>query len=303
MFERSGRADYDSLQVLFRTRLAKSFNLQAAYTYSKSQADFGLGDSNGTQSDFAILDNTDRDADFAKSDINRPHIFVAHFIYNLPKFNGANAFVKTILGGWETTAIIQATSGTSVTPRINATGIRDFSSANGFQAGITGLGTAVANQRPLRVEGQPCTINGPTGTFINPNAFTLVGYKIGQTNPRKTTCLGPPTKNVDFTLSKNFSPSWLKNSFFGEQSRLQLRVEFFNAFNSPQFRGDGGSFARVFYSGTIRCGTAACSPTNNTITGAVDGNGNAVTPYNNNFGVSTRTRGGREIQYALKFYF
>ncbi|MDQ3801354.1 MAG: hypothetical protein M3384_18180, partial [Acidobacteriota bacterium] len=183
---------------------------------------------------------------------------------------------------------------TSITPQINATGLRDPLRPQAFQAGITGTGTGVSNQRPLRVEGEPCTIDGPTGTFINPKAFTLVGYRIGETIPRKTTCLGPPTKNVDFSIFKNFSPSWLKESFFGEQSRLQLRLEFFNAFNTPQFRGDATSFPRLFYNGNISCGNAPCSPTNNTITSA---------GVLGNFGVSGRTRGGREIQYAIRFNF
>jgi hypothetical protein len=303
IFERAGRADYDSMQVLFRTRFAKSFSLQAAYTFSHSEADFGLSDSNGGRSDFAVLNNNDRDLDMAESDINRPHIFVANFIYNLPNFNGSNGFVKTFLGGWEVAGIVQMQSGISITPTLGATALRDWRAAQAFPAGVTGLGTAVANQRPLRVEGQPCTIEDANGTrFINPAAFTVVGYKIGQDSPKKSTCLGPPLRNVDFSIYKNFSPSWLKNSFFGEQSRIQFRLEMYNAFNTPQFRGD--TIARQFYGGFVACGTAACSPTNNTITAVTDSAGVPLTqPYNGNFGVSTRTRGGREIQYAIKFYF
>ena len=83
----------------------------------------------------------------------------------------------------------------------------------------------------------------------------------------------------------------------------------FNAFNTPQFRGD--NIDRSFYSGFVACGNAACSATNNTITAVTDSNGNTVDPvshrpiqpYNGNFGVATRTRGAREIQYAIKFYF
>ena len=266
--------------------------MQAAYTYSRSLADFGLSDSSGSSSIYAVLDRNNRDLDFAESDINRPHIFVANLIYNLPKFNGSNAFVKTLLGGWEVATIIQVSSGTSLTPQINATGIQGAGLPAAFQAGITGTGTNVGNQRPLRVEGEPCTIDGPTGTFINPAAFTLVGYEIGETIPKKTTCLGSPIKNIDFSIYKNFTPSWLKNSFFGEQSRLQLRLEFFNAFNTPQFRGD--SIPLLFYNGNITCGNAPCSPTNNTITSA---------GVNGNFGVAGRTRGGREIQYAIRFNF
>ncbi len=317
-FERNGRADYDSLQVLFRTRFTNSLNFQAAYTFSRSRADFGLSDSSGGSSAFAVLDRNNRELDFAESDINRPHIFVANAIYNFPKFNGSNPFVQTVLGGWEIASIVQVSSGTSLTPQINATGISnlyrnaagEIVTTNAFQAGITGLGTNVANQRPIRVEGQPCTIDNGKETFINPAAFTLVGYKIGQTVPRKTTCLGSPTRNVDFSVYKNFSPSFLKNSFLGEQARVQFRLEFFNAFNTPQFRGDRINI--LYFGGSVECGspTTPCSPTNNTITRLVTtqtvNNVTSIIPAtpNGNFGIAgSPTRGGREIQYALKLIF
>ncbi|MBS1794848.1 MAG: carboxypeptidase regulatory-like domain-containing protein [Acidobacteria bacterium] len=299
-FERNGRGDYDSLQVLFRTRFAKSFQLQAAYTYSRSLADFGLNDSSGGSSAFAVLDRNNRDLDFAESDINRPHIFVANMIYNLPGFKGSNGFVRTVLGGWEVASIVQLTSGTSLTPQLNATGLSasliqtgtGVTNTQNFQAGVTGLGTGVANQRPLRVEGVPCTISNGSDRFLNPAAWTLVGYKIGETIPKKSTCTGPGYKNVDFSIYKNFSPSWLKNSFLGESARIQLRFEFFNAFNTVNY--NGGSLPIVFYNGEVRCGANPCSATNNTITSA----GAA-----GNFGQALTTKGAREIQYAFKLNF
>jgi hypothetical protein len=306
-FERNGRADYDSMQILFRTRFTEKSQLQMAYTFSRSLADFGLSDSSGGSSPFAVLDRNNRDLDFAESDINRPHIFVANMIYNFPSFKDSNAFVKNLFGGWEVAAIVQILSGTSLTPQLAATGISNYNPAdpNGavqsFSGGITGLGSGVANQRPLRVEGVPCTVEGTKGRFLNPAAFTLVGYKIGETVPRKTTCQGPITNNIDLSFYKNFAPSWLTGSFFGEAARIQLRFELFNAFNTPQF---GGNLPVTFYSGQVQCGNAPCSPTNNTIT--------AVRQADNTFGTATRTgefgkanstRGGREIQYALKFYF
>ncbi len=285
-FERNGRGNYDSLQVLFRTKFTKNSQLQAAYTFSRSLADFGLNDSSGGSSDFAVLDRNRRSLDFAESDINRPHIFVANFIYNLPTFKDSNAFVRNIVGGWEVASIIQVSSGTSLTPRLFATGI------NNLQAGISGTGTAVANQRPIRVESEPCTINGTAGRFLNPRAFTLIGYKIGESNVQRTTCSGPPSKNVDLSFYKNFSPSWLTSSPLGEGARIQFRFEMFNAFNTTQYRGD--SLQTTFYNGSVGCGVNPCSPTNNTITSA----GSA-----GDFGVAGRTKGAREIQYALKLYF
>lgn len=289
-FERNGRADYDSLQVLFRTRFSKNSQLQAAYTFSKSQADFGLNDSAGSSSPFAVLDRNNRDLDFAESDINRPHIFVANMIYNLPTLNKSNSFLKAVAGGWEVATIVRLSSGNTLTPQINATGIQV--NGNGLQAGITGLGTGVANQRPLRVEGVPCTIDGDKTQIINPAAFTLVGYQIGETVPQKSTCLGPKTRNIDLSFYKNFTPSFLTSSFLGEGARVQFRLEMFNAFNTPQF--SGGSVPLLYYNGNISCGANPCSATNNTITSA---------GTQGNFGQAGATTGGREIQYALKLIF
>lgn len=302
-FERNGRADYNSLQLLFRTKFLKNSQFQAAYTYSQSKADFGLNDSSGTTSTFAVLDANNRGLDFAESDINRPHIFVANLIYNLPQFNGSNAFVKNILGGWEVATIVQIASGTSLSPQLNATGMQYIYALDqnnnpltrAFQGGITGTGTNVANQRPLRVDNVPCSADGDKTAFLNPGAFTLVGYRIGQTIPKKSTCLGAPTKNVDMSFYKNFTPSWLKSSFLGEGARIQLRFEMFNAFNTAQFRGD--SLPLLFYNGLVRCGGVGgvCDANNSTITSFSGGEGN--------FGVAGRSRGGREIQYALKLVF
>lgn len=290
-FERNGRGNYDSMQVLFRTRFTKNSQLQMAYTFSRSLADFGLNDSSGGSSDFAVLDRNNRSLDFAESDINRPHIFVANMIYNMPAFKDQHPVVRTLFGGWEAASIIQISSGTSLTPRLFATGLKGTSGPN-FQAGITGTGTGVANQRPIRVESEPCTISGAQGSFINPKAWTLVGYKIGETIPKRTTCLGPPTKNVDLSFYKNFSPAWLTGSFLGEAARIQFRLEMFNAFNTTQYRGD--SLQMNFYNDTVLCGANPCSITNNTITSAGITGG---------FGVAGRTKGAREIQYALKLYF
>jgi len=299
-FERNGRGNYDSMQVLFRTKLNKNSQLQAAYTFSRSLADFGLNDSSGSQSDFAVSNRNNRSLDFAESDINRPHIFVANFIYNLPVFKNRNALISNLFGGWEIASIIQASSGTSITPKLFATGI------NNLQAGISGVGTAVANQRPIRVESEPCTTTNEKGTFLNKKGWTLVGYKIGETNVQRTTCLGPISKNVDLSFYKNFSPSWLTGSFLGEGARIQFRFEMFNAFNTPQFRGD--TLQTTFYNGLVGCGgLTTCNAANNIITSNVidTPNGRVTTPAKaaDDFGVSGKTRGGREIQYALKLYF
>jgi len=320
-FGRRGRANYDSLQMYFKTRLSANTRVDMAYTFSRSKADFGLTDSSGTNSQWALQDVNNPNVDLGNSDINRPHIFVANAIFNAPSMKGRNPFVRTVLGGWEVATIIQLSSGTSLTPTIAATGLSYFDpvinpstigAMNGcpnlagcpygvinFQAGFTGTGTNVANQRPLRDTSVSCQATGNDATsFINPAAFTLVGTKIGELSPvdSRGACLGPPTKNVDVSIYKNFSPNWLKESFFGEGARVQFRLELFNAFNTPQFRGD--TVQLTYAGGQVVCGANPCSPTNTTITGV-------STPgvVNPTFGIANQTKGGREIQYALKLVF
>jgi len=321
-FARRGNANYDSLQVYFKTRLTRNTRIDVAYTFSNSKADFGLSDSSGTNSQWAPQDINNTSVDFGNSDINRPHIFVANAIYNAPDLKGSNAFVRTVLGGWEMATIIQISSGTSLTPTIAATGLSYFDAVinpatinndpndgcvpvtgcpygvHNFQAGFTGTGTNVANQRPLRDPSVSCQPTGNDKTsFVNPAAFTLVGTKIGQLSPVESrgACLGPPTQNVDISFYKNFSPGWLKESFFGESAKVQFRLELFNAFNTPQFRGD--TVQLTYAGGQVVCGANPCSPTNNTITGVLGGT------LNSTFGIANQTKGGREIQYALKLVF
>src|SRR5262249_54058691 len=160
-----------------------------------------------------------------------------------------------VLGGWEYTAIVQITSGTSFTPTIAATGLSWNDPAFGvhsFTAGFTGTGTAVANQRPLFVGN--CAGTGDPEKIINQGAYTLAGTHIGELSPAssKGACLGPGIKNVDMSVYKNFAPKWLKESFFGEAAQVQFRLELFNAFNTPQFRGD--SLGINYYGGRVVCG-------------------------------------------------
>jgi hypothetical protein len=101
-------------------------------------------------------------------------------------------------------------------------------------------------------------------------------------------CLGPNNVDFDLALYKNFQPL--------ERLRVQFRLDAFNAFNHANFRGDliSTTFGNNYQ---IACGTAACSPTNNLITST------KFTGTNNTFGQSTLTKGGREIQYGVKFIF
>ena len=103
--------------------------------------------------------------------------------------------------------------------------------------------------------------------WFDPNAFTTPAlYSFG--NAGRDILTGPGTHVVDVNFEKT---TYLSK----EQTRyLQLRVECFNLFNTPQFNNPNASIG---------------SPTVGTISSAGD--------------PSNFTRTSRQIQVALKFYF
>ena len=289
----SGSSSYHSLQALFRTRYKRS-QLQAAYTWSHSIADYDLTDSNGGGVNASsFTDNGNHRLDRGNSSINRPHIFVLNTIINLPTLDGRNAFLKGAAGGWEFGIISSAASGSSQTVFVN--GASDANPGANNPAPLVSLsGTGLnGNQRPNAVAGVSCNSGTHGEQMFNPAAFTLVGYQLGTigTAPRGA-CFGPKNVNTDFAFYKN----WKTPFFQGEKLQIQFRVEMFNAFNHANFRADRGNNQNDLMSGGhVACGVAACSASNSVITSIVDSNGS--------FGKSNLTHGPREIQYGLKLIF
>jgi hypothetical protein len=177
------------------------------------------------------------------------------------------------------------------------------------------MGTGYTNnQRPNINPGTSCG-SGSHGQFIdNPNAFTLIGFQIGTAgNAARGICEGPHYVNADFGLYKNWH--------FKERFNLRFSMDFFNAFNHPNFDansiGGVGNQAGFFYNGSgVYCGPThpvvvkgvteqlydPCSPTNN-IVSAYGNSSSAIGGANSTFGKATGTKNARELQYGLKFTF
>jgi hypothetical protein len=295
-FGRDGSSSYHALQAMFRTKIKQHVNLQAAYTWSHSIADNVLDNSSGSGNESNFSDYTNHRLDKGNSTINRPHIFVFNTIIYGPALKGSNPFVAGALGGWEFTTITTAESGNSLT--VYNQGVSDgCETAPGVAcpgvslASLSGTGFT-QNQRPNIVPGISCNSsvgNGQRDQIFNPAAFTFTGFQIGTIgNAPRGYCEGPTNITSDLAFYKNWKVA--------EKLGIQFRMEFFNAFNHANFRGD---LVNAQFSGAkVLCGTSACSASNNVITGLAPGQSVSKT-----FGQASRTRGPREIQYAIKFTF
>jgi len=288
-YSHGSSSNYQALQAFFNMRVRSRATFQAAYTWSKL-----LADSQRLDTPAPNLDGTDRHVTYGPDILNHPQIFSGSFVYELPALSSWNGFVRQFLGGWEASTIVGISSGPSITPLVSIQGLGD-------QSGV-GNGTATGRERPDRVPGQPCRASGADArTYLNPNMFSVNGFKLGQIgNAGVGLCSGPPTRNVDLGVDKNFKIT--------ERITAQFRMEFFNLFNHPQYVAND-----VINNATLQFNKPVFA----------DASGNVVTPNaagqlvgatqilsatpapGSNYGRTTdiRENGFRQIQYALKIIF
>ena len=295
-----GDSIYHSLQSQFTLRMAHNSIFQASYTWSKNIANTE-GDYPNNQDGIADLYNPR--ASRGLSNFDRPNVFSASLVYNLPSLTGQNGLVRGVAGGWETSTVVSIATGNALT----ITGALQGNTCLTFDTtqnppkcthtiaadpwGVVGNGAFTnLSVRPL-MTGASC-FSGNNLQWINPAAFTMNGYVLGQ-RPFGNTgqCHGPGIRDVDFALDKN----WNMPKKLGENTKLQFRLEFFNLFNHPMFRYGSSSLDSnvnlhfVGSGGQIVNGVVQGSTLQ---AGSTFGN----TPFSSNLG-------NREIQYALKLIF
>jgi hypothetical protein len=285
-FTHRGSGQYDSLQSAFSTRFHRNSIFQMTYTFSKTYADTLLHVNNGGGN--LVLDPFNTRAGYGLATINRPHIFSANVVYNLPTLQGNERLVRNVFGSWEVSSIVNVSSGSSYTPFIG--GISNVNDPSG-------IGSGAGVQLPNLVPGQPCRNPSFKGfQWINPNRYTLNGFKLGTIgNAPIGDCLGPPTRTVDSSLAKNFKMT--------ERVRVQFRIDAFNLFNHPQYGNPGSTnigFSAPNTAASPEFLTAGGTPTTSLANAVSLQN---TTPSTVAGTVSTLSDRSREFQYSVRFTF
>ncbi|MGB6391681.1 MAG: carboxypeptidase regulatory-like domain-containing protein [Candidatus Acidiferrales bacterium] len=233
----NGTASYNALQAGVEKHLSHSLQFQSNFTWSKTLDTASSGNiSFGTNE---LPNPFDLGYNYGISSENVPFIWVSNFIYTSPLLRDKNQFIQQTLGGWELSGIVTLQSGF---PFGIAGGYGDNSGSlqGGDRADI------VPGQNfDVRKGGQSQWLNEyfntAAFTFNAPGTFGDSGRNMFQ---------GPPSKNVDAAIAKNWSVR--------ERYNLQFRWEMFNAFNHPNFGnpdanvGDGGSFGKITSLGPMR---------------------------------------------------
>ena len=213
MSENAQNSHYNSLQVNFHSRMRKDLTLQVAYTLSRS-IDPSSGDLSNVSNPY------NRAYDIGPSPLDRTHIGLVNFIYDIPIFkSSSNRALKTALGGWELAAIGTMETGLPLNITL------------GGSQGSNGLPNATNRPDFSGTVSYPQTV----GQWFSPSGFSVPA--VGQWgNMKRGIVRGPGRDNWNISLFKSF--------MFSEQrgSRLELRVESFNSFNHTQFNGVSSTF-------------------------------------------------------------
>lgn len=209
--EYDATSNYHSLQVTVNRRLAKGFQMGAAWTWAKAM-DYGQGT---TQTPGTISSQLSSKWFYSLGDIDRTHILKLNWVWDLPKVPGTNKAMNMVLNGWQLSGIASFITG-------RPTGV-GFSTT----AGVDITGTPSDGAR-IVVTDNPVLGKGDRTFFRNFRTDVFRVPAVGTVgNAARNILRQPGTNNWDATLAKNLR--------FGERVRLQLRCELYNAFNHTQF--------------------------------------------------------------------
>ena len=219
-----GGSNYNALQVSWNRRFANGFTLLGSYVWAKS-LDIASNDGNSG------LGNQARDPynwrlDYLPSDFDVRNRFVTSFVYQIPGLRSEGALARAITGGWQVNGILTLQTGLP------------FSVLAGVDRSLVGVALDHAD-----VTSPVAVYNGSSRTakiakYFNTSAFALPALGTFGTSSRNF-IHGPGYENLDAGLFKVVP--------IGEERRLELRWEAFNALNHPNLSNPVNSFSSAAF--------------------------------------------------------
>jgi hypothetical protein len=216
-----GNSFYNALQASLQRRWQNGV-ISFAYTWAKITDDV-----DGPANSSPIQDIYNLRAEHGIASYDVPHRFVGNYVYRIPLGRGSKALngvpvVQDVVRGWEISGVTEFQVGLPLAAtQSNGTG------------GFTGT------QRPNQIAAAALARGQRTlGEWFNTNAFMVAPPFTAGTEPRFS-FYGPGINNWDTALMRNFP--------LRERVNLQLRGEFYNTFNHPNFKNPNTTIGNVNY--------------------------------------------------------
>ena len=219
--EDEGNSFYHSLQTSLQRRWSGGV-LSFAYTWAKVTDDV-----DGPTTSSSIQNIYNLQAEYGVASYNVPQRFVANYVYRLP-FGTTGRFISHVsvlsraISGWELSGVTEFQVGLPIAvTQSNATG------------------SFTNSQRPNQIAPAQLPRSQETLTeWFNTSAFTVAAPYTSGNSPRFA-FYGPGIENFDTSLNRNIQVrEWL---------RMQIRAEFYNVMNHPNFSNPNAVLGNVNY--------------------------------------------------------
>ena len=216
-----GNSNYHGLNFRVEKRYSRGVQFNANYTWSKAIDDVeSRNELGGNAGDLAFANQYDRRADRGLSGNHIAHRFIGSVTWDLPfgagkRFNTESSLVNQIVGGWSTSLVYEARTGSPF-------GVIENNAAAIYPTAATVRSDAVApyQQNPNWRD------NVLTEPFFDTTSFAAPAqYTFG--NLGRTVAIGPGAIISDLSLLKSFS--------IQERHKVQFRAEAMNFLNRANF--------------------------------------------------------------------
>jgi hypothetical protein len=234
-----GDSTYNSLQARLDRGFQNGLLLRFAYTFSKAIDDVNSEVFVTTGGSSVGSNPFDRRVDRSVASFDVPHRFVATFIYDLPSLR-KTGWGHSLLGGYSVSGTYRLQSGNVQTPFVggidlngdgSATNDRPVVSNPNAPANSVGFSNFIA-QNFISGVVSPTGFSDLNGNPVNPGDVRFLVTEAFRRNLAGRNILrGPRQNRLDLSLSKQFGLGFTRP----ESDHFEVRFDYFNAFNTPQF--------------------------------------------------------------------
>jgi len=219
-------SNYNSLQVSFTKRYGHGFSLVSSYTWSKA---LGIGTAAENEGSNGPRNPSNYRMDYSALGFDRRHNFVTSGIWDLPFGQNARPLERLLIGGWQLSGIVSASTGspfTVIPGRDNSyVGIGSDSAQLVGDWRISGDRSKAAEI--MQWFNTAAFAQNPVGTFGNVGINSIYG---------------PGRWNADMAVSKSVR--------IRETRKVEFRTSFYNMFNhanlgNPNNSQSSPTFGRI----------------------------------------------------------
>lgn len=218
-FDNSQRTTYHGLQTSLRQRLWHHVSFNLNYTLSRNMAHAGGDGTPGFIGDYvnSVQDFFNVEAEWGPASGDVTHAFIGSAIYEVPEDRFTAAAARHLLGGWQLSGIFRASSGVPL--RLTQSSARQATRPDVVDA------DAAVNDDCCGPGGNLQYLNRAAFATVPLSALTRQTVRPGTVGNGQFRGLG--SRNVDLSVARTIRT--------GGPTRLELRVDMLNVFNSVNY--------------------------------------------------------------------